>query len=145
MWPAGSSSSGNRWQITLKSSWVRVRGLEPLRHPAEDALSDLDFPKELYFAEKLVSVMVSVGFSFPFDKLIGTARFVSHGSRMDTSCFRCNDLSLRSVAKWAGWILSPPRLPFRHSGAANVNSSYRGGWCNTATVARRKPMTIAQI
>jgi hypothetical protein len=118
-----------------------VRGLEPLRHAAGDALPGLYFPKELYFAKKLVSV----GFSFPFAGLIGAAWIVSHGSRMDTRCFRCDDLWVRSVAKWAGWIVIPPRLPFHHSGAANVNLSYRGGWCDAVTVARRKSMTIGQI
>src|ERR1700682_729051 len=58
MWPAGGSSSGTPLQITWKSFWVRVRGLEPLRHLAGDALPAFHFPKELYSEGKTVPSFV---------------------------------------------------------------------------------------
>jgi hypothetical protein len=63
-----------------------------MRNPARNIPLGLDFPKELYIAEKLLSVIVSLGFSFPFARLTAAARIVSHGSRKDTRCFRRVDL-----------------------------------------------------
>jgi len=58
MGPAGRSLSSVRWRITLKGFWVRLRGLEPLRHPGGNALLGRYFPKELYSEEKTVPIFV---------------------------------------------------------------------------------------
>jgi len=46
--------------------------------------------------------------------------------------FSLSCVFMRSGSRWPEWILSPPRMPFRHPGCAAANLSYQTSCCNMA-------------
>jgi hypothetical protein len=105
---SGKPQSLAQWQSHARKATVREK-----RHSSRIRRS---CERLIRFSVSIpVSVVVSVGFSFPFATVLGAAGINTHGIRMNTSCFRYDDLLMHCNAKWAGGFREPLTGP---SGAA---------------------------